>query len=417
MLYVTEILLLNFLFLLFPVSMYLIFFEASISSFKNNIWLFAFAAFSMVLCMSFPIQLEHGFIYDLRYIPFVLASLFGGYIVAFPLYVVLNVYRFIIGGEFAIDSFAFSTIIFIIIPAFSSWFLAKTPKIRITAATMASFLVMVFYLITLLRFFDLNDPEYWHIALNVLVIHAAGTLFIVMLVEKIILNIETREQMMQSERLALVSELSASVAHEIRNPLTVTSGFLQLLQQSGALRKTEQRYVDLSLLEVKRAEEIVTDFLSLAKPQAQNMVFSDMKEEVEYVRNIMMPFAKMHHVQLELKFHNTLQKKFDETQLKQCLINICKNGIESMKQSKGTLTIEVVEAKKNIIICITDEGEGMSKEEIDDMGKPYYSTKKEGTGLGMLMVFSTVDKLNGKLDIDSTPSEGTRFRIIIPADE
>lgn len=412
----TEILLANFLFLLFPVSMYLIFFENSTASFTNKIWLFIFAALSMILCMSFPIQLEHGFMYDLRYIPFVLSALFGGYAIAFPMYLVLNVYRFIIGGEFAVDSFAFSTIIFIVLPVFSSWFLGKAPQIRITAATLASFAVMAFYLFTLLRFFELGDLSFWHIAVNVLLIHVLGTLFIVMLIEKIIANIETRERMLQSERLAIVSELSASVAHEIRNPLTVTSGFLQLLQQSEVIETKEKRYVDLSLLEVKRAEEIVTDFLSLAKPQAQNMVLSDLKEEIEYVRNIMLPFANMHSIKLKLFFHNTLKKRFDENQMKQCLINICKNGIEAMQEKEGTLFIEVVEEKGNIVIRIADEGKGMSPSQVADIGKPYYSTKKEGTGLGMLMVFSTIDKLGGKVDVDSTMKEGTKFTITIPPD-
>ncbi|SDN80157.1 ATP-binding protein [Alkalicoccus daliensis] len=413
----TEILLVNFLFLLFPVSMYLIFFENRAVPRQGKILLIIFSAVSLILCMSFPIQMEQGFIYDLRYIPFVLASLFGGYLVAFPLYVILNVYRFMIGGEFAVDSFIFSTIIFIAVPALKNYFLRKSSRSRIIIASLVSLLVMLFYLITLLRFFTLNDPYFWEITANVLLIHVIGTAFIVTLIERIIINIDTREKLLQSERLALVSELSASVAHEIRNPLTVTSGFLQLLKQSGNLPSNEKRYVDLSLLEVQRAESIVTDFLSLAKPQEQNMVTSILQEEAEYVRNIMVPFANLHLVKISLRFSNTHQLYFDQNQMKQCLINICKNGIESMKDDPGTLYMDISERKNKVIIKVTDSGSGMNAEEISRIGKPYYSTKKEGTGLGMLMVYSTIDKLGGTVAIDSTPGKGTRITLTIPVNE
>lgn len=413
----TEILLVNFLFLLFPVLMYLIFFENRATPRQGKLLLVVFSAVTLILCMSFPIQLEHGFIYDLRYIPFVLASLFGGYLISFPLYIILNIYRFIIGGEFAVDSFIFSTIVFIAVPALKSYFLSRTSKIRIISASFVSFLVMLFYLITLLRFFDLNDPSFWEITANVLMIHVIGTAFIVTLIEKIISNIDTRERLLHSERLALISELSASVAHEIRNPLTVTSGFLQLLQQSGNLSANNQRYIDLSLLEVQRAESIVTDFLSLAKPQEQNMVTSNLYQEAEYVKNVMIPFANMHGVKIVLYCDNTRQIYFDENQMKQCLINICKNGIEAMKDHPGTLYIDVTEKKNNIIIQIADTGHGMTKEEVSRIGKPYYSTKKEGTGLGMLMVFSTIDKLDGQVDIDSVPGQGTTITMTIPTEK
>jgi two-component system sporulation sensor kinase B len=85
-----------------------------------------------------------------------------------------------------------------------------------------------------------------------------------------------------------------------------------------------------------------------------------------------------------------------------------------MRESGGTLYIDVSEHKKGIVIKIKDTGVGMTKEEILRLGSPYYSTKKEGTGLGMLMVYSTIDKINGKIEVESEKGKGTNFLITIP---
>lgn len=371
-------------------------------------------SFSMILCMTFPINLEIGSIFDLRYIPFITASLFGGYIVALPLYVVINIYRFILGGEGVLFSFYFSTIVFMVIPLWSNRFNQMKSRKRIFIAGVSSFFTMVFYLLTLVPYYPISEKEYWIIAVNVLIIHVVGTVIIMVLIEKIITNIKTRKRILRSDKLNVMSELSASVSHEIRNPLTVTGGFLQLLNKSKNLDEKEKGYIELSLSELKRAENIVSDFLSLAKPQAKNMVYSNLKDETDYVNNIMVAYSNLHQVSLEFSFNNSLQKKFDQNQIQQCLINLYKNGIEAMKETSGTLSVDISEENNTIMIEIKDSGVGMTREEVQRMGNPYYSTKEEGTGLGMLMVYSTIDKLGGKIDVDSKKGIGTTFRISLP---
>ncbi|MBM7662528.1 two-component system sporulation sensor kinase B [Bacillus mesophilus] len=365
--------------------------------------------------MTFPIRLELGAIYDLRYIPFIIASLYGGFKTAIPLYIILNVYRFIIGGEGVFLSFLFSTVILLLVPVWSKKFLTQLSDRRVIIAALASFGTMVLYLINLSMFYGSLDKNYWLITANVLTIHVTGTIVITILIEKIIMNVKNRERYMESERLNLISELSASVSHEIRNPLTVTSGFLQLLNESKTINKEEKQYITYSLEELKRAEKIVSDFLSFAKPQAENMVFSNLKEEIDYVNNVMKPYANYHQVDLECQFSNSLYIKYDQNQLRQCLINLYKNGIEAMKVNGGTLSIHVSEQKHEIKINIADNGIGMTEEEISRVGKPYYSTKEEGTGLGMVMVYTTVNKLKGKIEVKSEKEKGTSFTITIPA--
>ena len=100
--------------------------------------------------------------------------------------------------------------------------------------------------------------------------------------------------------------------------------------------------------------------------------------------------------------------------MQQCLINLFKNAIEAMKDRGGTLYIDVSEQEDNIVFLIRDEGIGMTNEEISQLGKPYYSTKKEGTRLGLLMVYGTISKLKGSIDVDSNKGQGTTFTITIP---
>ena len=291
----------------------------------------------------------------------------------------------------------------------------QSPKKQIFISAIVSLFTMVLYLSSVTLIIPVLDKGFWLLAFYALTTYTAVMVINMVLIEKIIDNVKNRECRMHSERLNVISDLSASVSHEIRNPLTVTKGFLQLLKDSQNITGDEKRYVEISLSELKRAEQIVTDFLAFSKPQSENMVFSNLKEEIDYVTNVMIPYANMHQVDVEVNFNNTLKIKYDKNQAKQCLINLFKNAIEAMKEMGGVLSIDISEQENQIVVKITDTGIGMTKEEVLRLGRPYYSTKKEGTGLGMLMVYSTVDKVNGKIEIESEKGKGTTFLITIPS--
>ena len=143
-----ETLLLNFLFLLFPILIAVIFIENGLTNF-NKYLLMLLSSVTLIFCMAFPVKLELGFIVDLRYIPFIIVALFGGYKMVFPLYIILNAYRFFIGGEGIFQSLAFSTVIFILVPLLSAKFMQQNSQWRIFYAICATFLTMTFYFFTL----------------------------------------------------------------------------------------------------------------------------------------------------------------------------------------------------------------------------------------------------------------------------
>jgi two-component system sporulation sensor kinase B len=319
-----------------------------------------------------------------------------------------------IGGKGFIQSLVFSTIMFILVPLLRKMFLKQNAKKQIAIAVLVAFLTIVFYLTSLACFLPALNREYWTLAVNALATYVFVMVIIMILVEQMIANQKTRESYLHSERLHVISELSASVSHEIRNPLTVTNGFLQLLNKSETVTAEDKRYIEFSLCELQRAEKIVSDFLAFAKPQSENMIYSNLKDETEYVKNIITPYANMHHVDINYSFQNSLHFRYDKNQMQQCLLNLYKNAIEAMKETGGILTIDVSEQKKNILITISDTGIGMIREEISRLGSPYYSTKKEGTGLGMLMVYSTIHKVNGKSEVESEKGKGTTVLLSIP---
>ncbi|QOY35135.1 ATP-binding protein [Anaerobacillus isosaccharinicus] len=409
----TETLLINFLILLLPVLIYLIFLENKISLTNKN-FLLLLGAITTILCMSYPIRLELGFTFDLRYFPFIIASLYGGYKVGFPLYIVINVYRLMIGGPGVLQSFILSTVIFLLVPLLHKKFVSLSSPKKVGCAAMVALGIILVFISTLTMYYETLNHEYWIVSINAITIYVVCMTLIMILVEQIRQNLLKREKLIQAEQMNVINNLSASVSHEIRNPLTVTSGFLQLLNQSKTISGDDKRYVEWALKELNRAEKIVSDFLALGKPQSQNMVQSNFKEEAEYVKEIITPYANLHEVTVQLSFNNELTIEYDKNQVQQCLLNLYKNGIESMKDKGGTLSVDVSSQGHRILIKIEDNGVGMTKEDISRLGKPYYSTKVEGTGLGMFMVYNTITKLGGKIDVQSEQGKGTTFHIAIP---
>ncbi|TQR15568.1 sensor histidine kinase [Psychrobacillus soli] len=403
----------NILFIVLPMLLINVFFDMNERRYEKLFFLFFFAL-SMILCMNFPFVLEAGVIYDLRYIPFTIVALYGGYKGVFPLFVLLNIQRFIIGGEGAFQSFVLATVVFIVLPLMSKRFKAYHSKKRVIIGVYSAVIVVLVYLLALALFLGELTSEFWTLAFYALTIQASVMAINLILIEKMISNKKKREYILWAEQLHVMGELSASVSHELRNPLTATKGFLQLLATSETNTSKDQLYIDYSLKEVKQAEKILNDYLAFSKPQSEHMIYSDLKEEIQYVKDMLLPFATIHNVKIRFHFSNSLKKKYDQNQMKQCLLNLLNNGILSMKEKGGILSITVKEEGKNIIIRIADDGIGMTKDELRHLGKPYYSFRKDGTGLGMLMVYGTIVKLNGNIDVQSKVGEGTIFTIAIP---
>ncbi|PAE44511.1 ATP-binding protein [Bacillus sp. 7884-1] len=223
---------------------------------------------------------------------------------------------------------------------------------------------------------------------------------------------EQTEQLLQkSEKLALLGQMAAGIAHEIRNPLTSIKGFIQLF-------KTEQHrkeYYDIVLSELDRINDIVGEFLVLAKPTAAVFAEKDVKELIKDVVTLINTQSILNNVQIFVEFESELPRiSCEENQLKQVLLNLLKNAIEAMP-SGGNIDVKVkVKEEGKISILITDQGIGIPKERIPTLGEPFYTTKEKGTGLGLMTCYKIIESHNGELTIESEINEGTTIEIILP---
>jgi two-component system, sporulation sensor kinase B len=223
-----------------------------------------------------------------------------------------------------------------------------------------------------------------------------------------------REKIMKTEKIEAISQMSAAISHEVRNPLTAVRGFLQLLKEKDIEEKKRMEFIEIALLEIMRAEEIINDYLTFAKPSLDHLDEINVANNLKQAISIIKALANMNSIEIVTTFSPNLYVLGDHQRLKQCIVNILKNGAEAMPQG-GTLTIHCFEKQSEAYITIKDTGIGMTKEQIDRLGEPYYSTKgSNGTGLGMMVSHGIIRAMNGKIFTESEVGKGTTFTIIFP---
>ncbi|GGA62231.1 ATP-binding protein [Ornithinibacillus halotolerans] len=220
---------------------------------------------------------------------------------------------------------------------------------------------------------------------------------------------ETEEMMIRSEKMSIAGQLAAGIAHEIRNPLTSIKGFLQLLQ-AGVNRKDV--YYKIMIDEIEKMETITSEMLFVSKPLTENKQQESLLTMLQDVLELLKPQAKLKNVLLEINGEE--QDIFcDKSQMKQVFINIIKNAIEAMEEA-GKIVITIREVDNDIFIDISDEGPGIDEAVIHKLGEPFFTTKQQGTGLGLMITKQLLDRHRAKLEILQNEIKGSTFRIIFP---
>ncbi|MCM3692624.1 PAS domain S-box protein [Neobacillus niacini] len=225
---------------------------------------------------------------------------------------------------------------------------------------------------------------------------------------------KTEEVLHRQDKLAAVGQLAAGVAHEIRNPLTSMKGYAEFLTLDEQ-DPERLEFMNIILDEIERVNTIVEDFMVLAKPK---MVELEEKNVVPVIKNVvsLLEFeARKKHVKLTFDCpHEIIQIECDENRLKQVFLNFIKNGIEAMPNG-GELHVKTMIQDNNVQISIQDTGVGIPKEKLKQLGEPFYTTKKNGNGLGLMVSFKIIENHNGKVFVESEPNKGTTFNILLPA--
>ncbi|MBQ4865723.1 HAMP domain-containing protein [Priestia megaterium] len=224
-----------------------------------------------------------------------------------------------------------------------------------------------------------------------------------------------QKELQRAEKMNAIGQLAASVAHEIRNPMTVVKGFLQLFQDNTKLSNTELSYIHLMINEMDRAEAIIHDYLSLAKPDVHQHRFINCLECVTSLVDLLSSYALLtNNILIELDAKEEMYVRGSRNELNQVLLNIMKNGIEAMRNG-GTLRVGLYKREGHVHIQIEDTGIGMTSEQVNRLGTAFYSLKEKGTGIGLMVSYQLVEQMNGRIEVESIPGKGSTFTLILPS--
>ncbi|WP_028390071.1 sensor histidine kinase [Bacillus cihuensis] len=224
------------------------------------------------------------------------------------------------------------------------------------------------------------------------------------------------EQLQNSERLKTTGQLAAAVAHEVRNPLTVVKGFLQLYRETDTpFSNDSKKHFTLMIDELNTAEQVISHFLTIAKPDKdKKMEIVNVKIVLQSVTDLLQSYGLLRDNTIDLSVDEDCYIYANNIEYKQLMINIIKNAIEASKIGD---TVLVTAKRQNhfVEINVTDYGSGMSEAEVMALGTPFYSLKSNGTGLGLMICYHITEKYNGTIDFQSSKGEGTTVTIRFPS--
>ncbi|WP_442598716.1 ATP-binding protein [Neobacillus sp. D3-1R] len=395
----------------------------SLNTTKRDVLIgFMIGSVSIWLCMSFPISIFDGYLYDLRDVPLIIGILYGGPWVGISLSAFMFGYRVIIGGQ----GIYLTLISHIIVLPFIFYQIKKFPhyshKKRLKVSTLLSFFLSVMVMTVSLTAISLRSGFYITkdmviFFLYFVISNTLGINILIFLIEKHREHIQITDELQEAEKMRVVSHLAASIAHEVRNPLTVVRGFIQMLAKENMNQEKLQVFGEIMLNELDRAQMIITDYLSFARPQSdpENLEIFEVKTKIEKAVNVMIPYALVQGVEFHTVVANQLFIRAERSKLEQVLVNLIKNSIEAMPQG-GTIQIKAGKQNKYVTIDIIDQGIGMTPEQIEQLGKPFFTTKETGTGIGIMVCYRIIEALGGIIKVSSEVGKGTHFSIMIPAE-
>lgn len=225
---------------------------------------------------------------------------------------------------------------------------------------------------------------------------------------------DKEELIRKSEKLSVVGELAAAVAHEVRNPLTSIKGFLQLLQYKATEDK-EIEYFDIMLSEIERINFIVSEFMVLSKPQSIIYRDENITSLLTDVVTLLETIAIVKNIEVTKELEPEIIVKCEANQIKQVFINIFKNAIEAVPNN-GKIDIKIAKWEEDQVrVRFTDNGRGMPSAILSRLGEPFYTTKEKGTGLGLMVSYKIIEEHQGTINIESELNKGTIVDIVLPA--
>jgi len=233
--------------------------------------------------------------------------------------------------------------------------------------------------------------------------------------EKTDVLFQTEEHLRRADRLSALGELSAGMAHEIRNPLGSIKGAVEILKDDYSPDEAKYEFIQILLKETDRLNTIVQEFLGFARPKHPEFQLADVNETIESVLTLTAQEARRARVGVEKKFDSSIGKRnLDAGLLKQAILNMVLNAIQAMPNG-GRLTVETGLRNGMLEVKIVDTGSGIPEENRKKLFSPFFTTKRNGTGLGLAISYRIIENHHGTIDVASELGRGTIFTVKIPA--
>ncbi|TYR75693.1 two-component sensor histidine kinase [Rossellomorea vietnamensis] len=411
-----EKLLLHVFVILAPILVYTSFFENRRIG-QSPYFIGMMYGVSAVLCLTVSYY-SYGLYWDLRYVPLVLSVLYGGPVAGAITFISIIGARTFMSGDALLFGYISASLAasvpFLFVKRFWRYQARKRIITAIWLGIWPSF-IMFSILISWLIFSRNPVDDLQELMLYVLlfgVIQIVGIGFASMLHEAVIERRMMRKEMQRAEKLNTLGELAASIAHEVRNPLTVVKGFLQLMK-SQEKKNDNYQYLSLVLSELARAEAIINDYLNFAKPQFEKIERLELSSTMSDVIALLQPLAMKQGVGLDSQLEEEVYLHTDRNQFKQALVNIIKNAIEATALG-GRINVILSSDGQDVKITVKDNGKGMTKEQLSRIGTLFYTTKDKGTGLGTMVSLRIIEAMEGKITYKSELGKGTEVRVALP---
>ncbi|MDH7481001.1 MAG: GAF domain-containing protein [Armatimonadota bacterium] len=261
-----------------------------------------------------------------------------------------------------------------------------------------------------------GDAEVIYINMNITQLrdHTGEVLGLVLIFEDVTKEIEMENEMRRISELAAVGQLAATIAHELRNPLSSIKGAAQFLRKEYEDHSAIKEFLDIIIDEVNVLSKITTEFLDFARPTKLNLKETDVNDVVFRTLQFMQLEITKQNVHVRQNFNYNLPRIWaDDKQLEQVLRNIILNSLQAMPDG-GNLYVDTAQADNAVRVIITDTGIGIPSDKIDKIFVPFFTTKTKGTGLGLSIVRKIVENHGGTVRVQSEVGKGTTFEITLP---
>lgn len=222
-----------------------------------------------------------------------------------------------------------------------------------------------------------------------------------------------RMELFHAEQLSMVGQMAAGITHEIRNPMAVVRGFLQLMREKSP--DDLHHYYRIVMEELDRANSIISDFLSLAQNQVMNKESQTLEEIINELSPLLWADANLRGMSIEVILDNKVPPLLlNVKEIKQVILNLARNAMEAMEDHKGHLLIKTRLIRSEVSLVVQDNGPGIPHDQLGKLFEPFYTTKTKGTGLGLPLCLSIIERHGGRIEVSSEEGAGTTFTVYLP---